>query len=97
MMIWKLIAIALSALTLLFASPLLVSFIDMFYWFWTNTTWTGLKYSDGEGGIRLAVMFMLMIPALICGTAASIIFGALAEEKKLEELREKIDRSIENE
>jgi hypothetical protein len=56
-----------------------------------------LKYSDGEGDIRLAVMFMLMIPALICGTAASIIFGALAEEKKLEELREKIDRNKENE
>ena len=96
-MIWKLLATVLSAFTLLFASPLLVSFIDMFYWFWTNTTWTGLKYSDDEGGIRLAVMFMLMIPALICGTAASIIFGALSEEKKLEELREKIDRTKENE
>jgi uncharacterized membrane protein (DUF106 family) len=97
MMIWKLLATVLSAFTLIFASPLLVSFIDMFYWFWTNTTWTGLKYSDTEGGIRLAVMFMLMIPALICGTAASIIFGALAEQKKLEELREKIDRNKENE
>ena len=97
MMIWKLLATVLSSFTLVFASPLLVSFIDMFYWFWTNTTWTGLKYSDGEGGIRLAVMFMLMIPALVCGTFASIIFGALAEQKKLEELREKIDRNKEDE
>jgi hypothetical protein len=40
---------------------------------------------------------MLLIPATLCGTFASIIFGALAEEKKLEELREKIDRNKENE
>lgn len=96
-MIWKLLAIVLSGLTLLFASPLLVSFIDILYWFWTNTTWTGLKYSDGEGGIRFAAICMSLIPATLCGVFASIIFGALAEEKKLEELREKIDRNKENE
>jgi hypothetical protein len=38
-----------------------------------------------------------MIPALVCGTFASIIFGALAEDKKMKELREKIDRNKENE
>ena len=88
---WKLIAIALSSIALISASPFLVSFIDIFYWFWTNTTWTGLTYSGPEGGIRFAAMCILLIPAIVCGIFASIILGALQEDKRMKELRKKID------
>lgn len=47
-----------------FFSPLLVGLVDMFWWFWTNITWSGIEYGTSS---RPLVMLFFCVPAFVSG------------------------------
>ena len=67
-----------------------VGIFDMFYWFWTNHTWSGIEYGTSS---RPLVMLFFCVPALALFTLGSIIWGAVEEIEKMKKIQENIDRS----
>lgn len=72
--------ISLATLTLIVASPWIMGFIDMYYWFFFNTTLSGAPYL-ADRFLAMIISFCLTIPTI------SILLFHIEVEQKRKRLR----------